>query len=192
MAMGLDSLGRGSRVQAGRAGVLHLIGAVAGGGLVGAGVGWAGSLVWLDEIRLWVVGGSAALALLLTVRKRFARLGRSCQVPRHWARRMPAERVYLLWGLLLGAGIATVIPYPAYLIVLTIQATSGPAIGCLSGAAFGLAREAPAFIPMAFPGRSRDPGESMGLLPRLAPAAHRLNVAIILTAAALAALALVR
>src|SRR5688500_5433323 len=118
MAMGLERLGRGARY---RTALLHVAGAALGGAAAGALFGVAGDLAGLDRARPWVIGGAALIALALSVGARVKPLGRLRQVPQEWGRRMPVARRFFLWGTLLGAGAATLIPYPAYLMVLGAQ-----------------------------------------------------------------------
>jgi hypothetical protein len=77
---------------------------------------------------------------------------------------------------MLGSGVATPIYHTAFLFLLAVQLTGGVALGLVSGALFGMARQATALLPLL--GRL-DPGRTMGLLETLRPAARRLNAALI-------------
>lgn len=84
--------------------------------------------------------------------------------------------------MLLGCGIATPIPYSAFVVLVGTQLTAGGALGCVSGALFGLAREAmPAVVVLwRWKNDQADPGGIMRLLPTLATTARRLNRAWVL------------
>ena len=176
MAVGLSLLGRGGKRQALGFGALHIGGAALAGTLLGGLVGAAGALAGLAAWRPWVIGGAAILALGLGLRRRPPRLGRQRQVPRRWAPGTSPSRVYLVWGAMLGSGVATPIFHTAFLVLLAAQLTGGVALGIVSGALFGAARQATALLPLL--GRL-DPGRTMGLLETLRPTARRLNAALI-------------
>lgn len=150
--------------------------------MVGAGVGLVGEALELGRWRSWIVGGTAAIALLFSVTRSHFELGRPCQVPRKWTRSMAAYRRFLLWGAMLGAGVVTLIPYPAYLLLLGAQATSSVLSAAAAGALFGLAREGPALFGVL---RPSNPEEVMEVLPRLRPAWRAMNVVLITAGGAL-------
>jgi hypothetical protein len=176
MAVGLGLLGRGGRQQALGLGALHVAGAALAGALLGGLVGGAGALVGLAVWRPWIVAGGALLALGLALRRQPPKLGRQRQVPRRWAPGTSPARVYLVWGAMLGSGVATPIFHTAFLVLLAAQLTGGVALGLVSGALFGAARQATALLPLL---RRLDPGRTMGLLETLRPVARRLNAALI-------------
>ena len=179
MAMGL-SPGRGGGRQTAELAGLHLLGAALAGALVGGVLGGVGWLLGLAAWRPWLVGAAALWALGLGLRRRPLRLGRQRQVPQAWNRTMPPGRRYLLWGALLGSGVATPVYHSAVLVLLAAQLTAGigPAAG--AGAVFGAARQALALLP-GLGGLGLH--ETMDLLPRLRSAARRLNVLAILAGA---------
>jgi hypothetical protein len=177
MAVGLGLLGRGGTRQALGLGALHVVGAVLAGALVGGLVGWVGALAGLAAWRPWVILAGAVLALGLARGPRPPKLGRQRQVPRRWAPGTSPSRVYLIWGAMLGSGVATPIFHTAFLVLLAAQLTGGVALGVVSGAVFGAARQATALLPLL--GRL-DPGRTMNLLEMLRPAARRLNAALII------------
>ncbi len=177
MAVGLGLLGRGGKRQALGLWALHLAGAALAGALLGGLVGGLGALAGLAAWRPWVIGGGALLALGLGLRRQPPKLGRQRQVPRRWAPGTPLSRVYLVWGAMLGSGVATPIFHTAFLVLLAAQSTGGVALGLVSGALFGAARQATALLPLL--GRL-DPGRTMGLLETLRPVARGLNAALIL------------
>jgi hypothetical protein len=176
MAVGLGLLGRGGTRQAIGLWVLHVAGATLAGALLGGLVGGAGALVGLAEWRPWVIAAGALLALGLALVRTPPKLGRQQQVPRRWALGTPPSRVYLVWGAMLGSGVATPIFHTAFLVLLAAQLTGGVALGLVSGALFGAARQVTALLPLL---RRLDPGQTMGLLETLRPAARRLNAALI-------------
>ena len=176
MAVGLGLLGRGGKRQALGLWALHVAGAALSGALLGGLVGGIGALVGLAAWRPWIVAGAAIAAFALALRRTPPKLGRQRQVPRRWGPGTPPSRVYLVWGAMLGSGVATPIFHTAFLLLLAAQLTGGPALGLVSGALFGAARQATALLPLL--GRL-DPGRTMGLLETLRPAARRLNAALI-------------
>ena len=175
MAMGLSPGRGGGRRTAGLAG-LHLLGAALAGALVGGVLGGVGWLLGLAAWRPWLVGAAALWALGLGLRRRPLRLGRQRQVPQAWNRTMPPGRRYLLWGALLGSALATPVYHSAALVLLAAQLGAGVGPAAAAGAAFGAARQALALLPGL---RGLGPPETMALLPRLRPAARRLNALVV-------------
>jgi hypothetical protein len=90
---------------------------------------------------------------------------------------MPPCRRYVLWGALLGSGVATPILSSAVLVLLGAQLTAGVLLGAATGAVFGVTRESLALVPGL---RGASPEATMGLLPRLRPATRRLNALVAL------------
>src|SRR5918997_2156506 len=164
MAVGLGLLGRGGTRQALGLWALHVAGAALAGALLGGLVGGVGALAGLAAGRPWIIGGAALLALGLRLRRRPPKLGRQRQVPRRWAAGTPPARVYLIWGAMLGCGIATPIFHTAFLLLGGAQLTAGLALGLASGAVFGAARQAMALVPVL--GRFA-PDRTMGLMETL-------------------------
>src|SRR5215204_5254463 len=136
MAVGLGLLGRGGTRQALGLGVLHVAGAALAGALLGGLVGGIGSLAGLEAWRPWIIGGTALLALGLALLPRPPKLGRQRRAPG-----TPPARVYLIWGAMLGSGVATPIFHTAFLLLLAAQLTGGVVLGFISGALFGAARQ---------------------------------------------------
>ena len=176
MAVGLRLLGRGGTRQALGLWALHVAGAALAGALLAVLLGGIGALAGLVGWRPWIVGGAALLAFGLTLLPRPPNLGRQRQVPRRWSPGTPPARVYLIWGAMLGSGVATPIFHTAFLVLLAAQLTGGVALGLISGALFGAARQATALLPSL--GRL-DPGRTMGLLETLRPIARCLNAVLI-------------
>ena len=172
MAMGLNFLGR-ERWRGVAAGGIHILGAVVGGAVVGAVLGFLGDALSLGRWRVWIVGGAALMVLAITLTKDHFDLGRPCQVPRKWTTSMPAQRRYLVWGLMLGSGLATLIPYPAYLMLPAAELTAGPLVAAIAGGLYGLARELPALAVLV---RPSGPEQTMELLPRLRLRWRRFNL----------------
>lgn len=176
MAVGLGLLGRGGKRQAFGLWLLHVGGAILAGALLGGLLGTLGALAGLAAWRPWIIAAVAILAFALGLRRTPPRLGRQRQVPRRWAPGTSPARVYLVWGAMLGSGVATPIFHTAFLVLLAAQLTGGVALGIVSGALFGAARQATALLPLL--GRL-DPGQTMGLLETLRPGARLLNATLI-------------
>lgn len=138
-------------------------------------LGWGGELVSLAAWRPWVIGVVAVVAVGLGVRRQPPPLGRQRQVPRRWAPTVSLSRVYVVWGLLLGSGVATPIYHTAALLLFGGQLTAGPGLGLASGAIFGATRQVMALVPVL--GRF-GPERTMELLTRFRPLARRANVAL--------------
>jgi hypothetical protein len=178
MAMGLGFLGRESGIRSTTVGLLHVFSAAAGGALVGAGLGFAGELAGIDgAAQLWVLGITGVAALAIAVRPRPMNLGRPCQVPQRWSKTMPAARLYGVWGLMLGSGVVTLIPYSAHLVLLAAQFAAGPALGAISGGLYGFVRESASLAGVR--GRLQ-PGPAMDALERWAGPARGANIAAVL------------
>jgi hypothetical protein len=176
MAVGLGLLGRGGTRQALGLWALHVAGAALAGALLGGLLGAIGALTGLAAWRPWIIAGAALLAFALTLLPRPPKLGRQRQVPRRWAPGTPPARVYLIWGAMLGSGVATPIFHTAFLVLLAAQLTGGVALGLITGALYGAARQATALLPLL---ARLDPGRTMGLLETLRPVARRFNAALI-------------
>jgi hypothetical protein len=178
--MGLGLLGRG-RASTAITAALHLAGAAVGGAALGVAVGAMGELLSLGDVRPWLIGAAAVIAWHLARRPRPVKLGRQCQVPQAWARSMAPPRRYLLWGAMLGSGVATLIPYSVFLVMLAAQSTAGIATATLAGAVFGLFREGMALAPLL---AGLDLEGTRDLLPALRSKALLLNRHLSLAAGA--------
>lgn len=177
MAVGLGFLGRGRARAVIPYWVLHIAGAAMAGGLVGAIAGGLGSVVGLSDWRPWVIAAVAVIALLLGLREQPPKIGRQKQVPRRWRAGTPLAWIYLVWGMMLGSGIATPVFQTAFLLLLGAQLTAGWQLGLLSGALFGAFRQLTALGPVL---RQLDPGRTMRLLEVLRPHARRGNIGLII------------
>ncbi len=90
---------------------------------------------------------------------------------------MPPGRRYFLWGAMLGSGCATLIPYSSFLLLLGTQLTAGVMLGALSGAVFGVTRQA---LALVFPLLRANHEAVMDLLPDLGTPARNLNALVAL------------
>jgi hypothetical protein len=144
---------------------------------MGAIVGAVGAVLGLPTWRPWIIGGAAVVALALALKPGPLTLGRQRQVPRRWARTMPPSRLYLLWGMLLGCGVATPILNTAFLLLLGAELTAGIALAAVAGAIYGGLREATALVPVL---RRFSLERTMNLLETMRPLARGLNLAFVL------------
>ena len=166
MAMGLGFLGRGARRTVRLALICsHLAGGVIGGAVGGALVGAIGEVSGLDSYRVVCLSIASACALLLTMRRGHRTLGLNRQVPRQPPAGLSASSGYFFWGVLLGSGVATLIPYSAFLILIGIQISAGIPLAVLCGSVYGCARSASVVLPLL---RARYRGEPVGIM-RLIP-----------------------
>jgi hypothetical protein len=187
MAMGLGFLGRESRATSVSAGAVHVIFAALGGALTGAAIGSIGELMGLgSNARTGVLIVAGAVALAVAVRRRPMKLGRPCQVPKEWSGTLPARRLYAAWGLMLGSGVMTLIPYSAHLVLLAGQLFAGPLFGTISGAVYGAARES---IALTGAGGGLQPVPAMDALERWASPARLANIGAVAVGGALLVLA---
>jgi hypothetical protein len=179
--MGLQLLGRGNVSAAIRIGFIHILGAALGGAGTGLIFGWLGAQLTIDLHRSWLIFLLAVAALAYSLSSNPVALGRQCQVPRRWIHEIPSTPRYFLWGILLGSGIATPVPYSAFFLFIGMQMTGGALLGGVCGALFGATREAVMLCPLLFSRVGHNPGQLMELLPSLRPLWQRLNrVAIIM------------
>jgi hypothetical protein len=185
MAMGLGFLGRGrGRIYTIWVSTLHIAGAILGGALVGGLVGAAGMLLSLDKFRWETIFIATVVALWYSIGPSAASLGLKRQVPRSWERTLTPPARFFFWGMLLGSGVATIIPHATFLVLLAVQSTSGVLLGAVSGAVFGASRQIMAIL-ILFPQTYRNTPEMIGLLlHRHSSAFSRASVLCTLVAAA--------
>lgn len=90
---------------------------------------------------------------------------------------MPLGRLFLLWGLLLGSGLATVIPQSSLILLITLEASVGPAVAAALGAIYGATRVSMHLILAA---KAPPLERAMTIVPRLQNPAALANVAVVL------------
>lgn len=173
MAMSLERSGRSARERVKRV-AIHLLGAALGGAATGAFLGLVGNALFSTRFDAFTIA-AAALCALVVIRTHPRGIGRKRQVPRKWAQRMGATQLYLMWGALLGSGVATVIVHPSFLVLAAGQMAVAPPVAAAAGAVFGFVRQAMVIVPLA---QHLDPEETMALLPRLRRAAAVLDPTI--------------
>ncbi len=182
MVMTMESLGRGKGRRILYLGILHIIGAILGGAIAGSSLGALGDLFSLTSWRTAFIVLASTFALWQSLSRRPARLGFYWQqVPRQWQHTMRADRCYYLWGILLGSGVATLIPYSSLVVLLATQFTSGITLGCLSGAVFGGMRELVALAPLLSKRYRLEPTKAGMLLSKLTRVVRILNVCWIIS-----------
>jgi hypothetical protein len=175
MAVGLGFPGRGGTWFRVQSTTLHLLGSALGGAAAGIVLALIGGAASLNEHRVITVGTATVLALFFSLRRRPPKLGLQVQVPRTWRYTMLPQVRYVLWGILLGSGIATLIPYPIYLVLFSAELTVGVPVAAVAGALFGVARELPVVLPLVLRYREE---ETFRLFGRLHPAVRRLNLVL--------------
>jgi hypothetical protein len=107
-----------------------------------------GGVFSLDSWRFEVLVVATLIAVGLGLVRPHRKLGIQRQVPRRWARTMEPWRRFALWGLMLGSGLATSIPYSAIIVLFAAQGTAPVAWAVVAGAAFGATREALTALPL--------------------------------------------
>ena len=185
MAMGLASFGQRKTQYTLFLSIIHVIGAAIGGAMTGVILGSIGTLLSLGQWRSLAILLVACFALWQGWTHRPATLGLKRQVPRSWGRTMAPTPRYLLWGMLLGSGIATLIPYSALLVLLTAQTTSGILVGILAGALFGATRAIMMLLPLITKPEWAATNQLPFLLPTLKANMQRLNVVCIVVGSVL-------
>lgn len=139
-------------------------GHVAGGALVGAGLGLLGSLLKPESLAAgtYLLAGVlllGALHQLQILRLPLPHLPR--QVPRHWIGRLPWDVVALGYGLQLGCAVATRIRLATTYAVLVCAVLSGSAAsGAFIMGAFGAAR---GILPVLAGPRMTSPEQTLAL-----------------------------
>jgi hypothetical protein len=138
-------------------GASYIVASTVAGALVGAGVGWLGSLARLvvpfAAVLVVVVLLAIAYALHESGILQLPRPERRWQVPNAWAVRWPILGV-VAFGLTIGAGIFTFIPFTSFYVLLAWELLlANPWAGALLGAAYGLARGLPVITGAVITGR---------------------------------------
>jgi hypothetical protein len=129
----------------------------------------------LHRVSLPLVLFATLVAVVFAVRVNPRGYGWRRQVPQHWIRARGAAKAYAAWGVLLGAGVVTVVPHSAYLVLLAAELVSGPAAGTLAGAVFGFTRGLTAVVLA----QGREPSEEIAnVLSRVQRLAARGYVAV--------------
>jgi sulfite exporter TauE/SafE len=128
-------------------GVLYVLAATAGGAALGALMGLLGAalqpLVPLPLALALAVALAVAYGLHEARVWRLPHPERQWQVPNSWIVRRPLLGA-VAFGLVIGAGVFTFIPFTSFYILLAWQALSGsPLVGALLGGVYGLARALP-------------------------------------------------
>jgi hypothetical protein len=117
--------------------------------LIGASLGWLGQITNLQGAALLATVPLALFGLieLSLIRLRFIPSIR-WQVPAAWVRGRRAAPV--IWGVLLGTGLSTWMPFPSYLGLLIFATFAPVPAGAVLMATYGLGRAAPALGVLGF------------------------------------------
>src|SRR5690348_5315510 len=131
-------------------GTAYIVASAVAGALVGALVGGAGgllrALVPLPVILIAVIVLAVAYALHESGVLRLPHPENPWQVPNEWIVRWPILGA-VVFGLTLGAGIFTFIPFTSFYLLLAWELlVANPLAGALLGAVYGLARGLPVVI----------------------------------------------
>ncbi|HEX9994888.1 MAG TPA: hypothetical protein VGB14_18325 [Acidimicrobiales bacterium] len=189
--MGMAALALRARtlpLSTGAAVGLLVAGGAVGGALLGAALGLAGWAVGLDDHPAAVLAVAATAVLVLTVRDPGRRYGLNRQVGRRLGMAGDVRGYFFLSGVQLGAGVVTLVPYSAFLLLAAGLLVAGPAAAVAAGALYGAARLALA-AEVLRGGDPGDPGRAMDVFSGRAGAARRLNLVMVALAAAAAWLA---
>jgi hypothetical protein len=128
-------------------GAVYIAAATLAGAAVGALAGSAGSLLRAALPFGWLAGPVLVLAVAYGLHElgvwRLPQPERAWQVPNEWIVRRPLLGA-AAFGLILGAGVFTFIPFTSFYLVLAWEAlVADPVAGAWIGAAYGLARSLP-------------------------------------------------
>lgn len=171
MAVGLGLLGRGAKRF--RVGTAHIFGGAVGGGAVGLFLGYVGSLMSASNARPGIILVAALTATWFGIRPPRRGLGLRRQVPRRFEHVSSLELTYILWGLMLGAGLLIVITYSSVVLLYAAESVSGPIVGLQAGVVFGFVRALTADMVGS---RLADPERIMDLLEKGRRLVPTLNV----------------
>jgi hypothetical protein len=125
---------------------LYVVASAAGGSLIGFLCGWVGQNLF-GSVPTPVLVPCALLLGLLDVGLIGTRVPTiSGSVPRDWWERLGPTRAAMLYGVILGFGVTTLVPLASFYFLLTAAALTGPTVGALIGLAYGTARAVPVLI----------------------------------------------
>lgn len=144
MASGLTDLGRGgNRQQVLVTSALHTVGGGLGGACVGALVGLA-ALALPDSATAFVLAVALLLAAAAYAHRPLHRqgLGLHRQVNRRLSRDVGVRRAYFVWGVELGTGVLTYVPYSGFLALVAVAILLPPAVAVGMFLIAGLTRAA--------------------------------------------------
>ena len=131
---------------------VYLSASIASAALVGVAVSGAGFAATGASTAVWaILVGAAAIYALSSASLVFAPVPvRHWQVPPGWV----AGRQYkaaALWGVLLGPGVFTYMPYPGFWLMLVWLGLQGSiTLGLIVGGSFGMARASPLILRAMF------------------------------------------
>lgn len=152
--MCLHLLGRGGTRRwrdVARIGALHVCSAAVGGAALGLIVGGLGNALGLPAWRTVVLLPAIVAGGVLAIASPGRKFGLQRQVPRSWLRTKPPAQTFALWGLMLGSGALTMIPYSSFIVLLAALGTSTAPHAILAGMSFGATREVIAIMPPKAP-----------------------------------------
>lgn len=169
-------------LSTGPAVALLVAGGATGGALLGAVLGTVGSALSADDHPALVLAVAATLVAVATVRHPGRRYGVNRQVGRRLGLSGDVRGYFYLCGVQLGAGVVTLVPYSAFLLLGAALLVAGPAVAVGAGALYGAVRLALA-ADVLRSGDPGDPGRAMDVFTDRSGAARRLNVAFVLATA---------
>jgi hypothetical protein len=166
--------------------LVYVAASTLGGALVGVLTGLLGTLLYTlvpGPTLAWPVVVLAVFALLYALHEayvlRLPQPERHWQVPNAWVRRWPIFGT-ALFGLLLGTGLFTFIPFTSFYVLLAWEAGTGSLLLATAlGATYGLVRGLPAILGGLFILRGGHPLDFNMWLMNSVPAIHRLSGALL-------------
>jgi hypothetical protein len=145
-----------------------------GGALIGLTLGTVGRLVGLNHLSIVFLSGVCICCLWFAIFRAGERLGTRRQVRRRW--QASPIFIHASWGVTLGAGLFTAIPYSVWLLVFGAESISGPAWGAVLGALLGIGRQLPI---LTTPFARLNAGQVVGLVDRWARQAQSINLVLV-------------
>ena len=169
-------------------GVIYLAATTAGGALLGALLGGIGAglraLVPFGALLVIAALLAAAYGLHEAGVWRLPHPERAWQVPNSWIMERPVLGA-VAFGLILGAGIFTFIPFTSFYLLLVWELLAGPVAGAVLGGAYGLARALPV-LAGAWPSARGEPIAPLHMrILTASPGLHRATSGLLLVSAGL-------
>jgi hypothetical protein len=162
---------------------LLTVGGAIGGAVTGSLLGSAGALSGLPQHRAAVVAVVATAVVVATLRAPRRQYGINRQVGRRLGSTGKVWSYFFVCGVQLGTGVATLVPYSAFLVLVAGLLVAGPVGGLIAGTVYGTLRLALS-ADVLRGADIEDPGRAMDVFSARGALAARANLILVATAAA--------